>query len=295
LAGERRWESSKPDGLIDPLQRSLDGRHFSLPAPPFIPQNPVFFPRWCSSPQSAGAVCPLRLHFVYRARVARQPEKQMSYISRHFLRTGSLAIAATLCLLGGSAMAWDWSPGNRVPGSGQVGKTPRQVQGFKGISLDLASKVEVIQGETEGLVIETDDNIAPLIETVVEDGQLKIRLAQRFKSLKPTVLKRKVQVRSLERISISGSGDVNAQKLQSPTLEVRIAGSGDLKTGALASKNVRISIAGAGDAVIWASQTLAVSIAGSGDVDYYGDATVTQSVAGSGRIRKLVAAPARNG
>ncbi len=258
----------------------------------------------------------------------------MSYISLQTLRIGSLAIAATLCLLSGSAMAWDWSLGTRVLGSGQVSKTSRPVQGFRSVSLDVPSKVEIIQGETEGMVIETDDNIVPLIETVVEDGQLKIRLAQRFKSLKPTVLKLTVQVRSLERISISGSGDVTAQKLQSPTLEVRIAGSGDvrlaelqtdslsvsisgagdffaagradsvryniagsgdLKTGALASKNVRISIAGAGDAVVWASQTLVVSIAGSGDVEYYGDATVTQSVAGSGRIRKLGAAPARNG
>ena len=260
----------------------------------------------------------------------------MSNISRHVFGVSSLVIASTLCLLSGSAMAWDlsWPFGAGVSGSGHVSRTQRQVSAFKVVSLELPASVEIVQGEAEGLVIEADDNIAPLIETVVENEQLKIRWAQRFKSLKPTVLKLTVNVRALEQISISGSGDVNAAKLQSPTLEVRIAGSGDvrlaalqadsltvsisgagdflaagradtarysiagsgdLKTSALASKNVRISIAGSGDAVVWASQTLNVSIAGSGDVAYYGDATVTRSVAGSGRIRRLGLAPLPGG
>ena len=260
----------------------------------------------------------------------------MSNISRQVLGVSSLVIASTLCLLSGSAMAWDlsWPFGAGVSGSGHVSRTQRQVSAFKGVSLELPASVEIVQGEAEGLVIEADDNIAPLIETVVENEQLKIRWAQRFKSLKPTVLKLTLQVRALEQISISGSGDVNAQKLQSPTLEVRIAGSGDvrlaalqtdslsvsisgaadflaagradtarysiagsgdLKTRALASKNVKISIAGSGDATVWASQTLSVSIAGSGDVAYYGDATVTRSVAGSGRIRRLGLAPLPGG
>ena len=256
----------------------------------------------------------------------------MSSISPPVFRISSLIIAGTLSLLSGSAMAWEWSwPfGASVSGSGHVSKTQRQVSAFKGVSLELPSSVEIVQGETEDLVIEADDNIAPMIETVVEGGQLRIRLAERFKSVKPTVLKLTLHVRALEQISISGSGDVNARKLQSPTLELRIAGSGDvrlaalqtdslsvsisgagdffaagradtarysiagsgdIKTSALASKNVKISIAGSGDAAVWASQTLNVSIAGSGDVAYYGDATVTRSVAGSGRIRKLGSAP----
>ena len=260
----------------------------------------------------------------------------MSYLSRHVLGVSSLVIASTLCLLSGSAMAWDlsWPFGASVSGSGHVSKTQRRVSAFKGVSLELPASVEIVQGETEDLVIEADDNIAPLIESVVENGQLKIRWAERIRTLKPTVLKLTLRARALEQISISGSGDVNAQKLQSPTLEVRIAGSGDvrlaalqtdslsvsssgagdflaagradtarysiagsgdLKTGSLASKNVKISIAGSGDATVWASNALNVSIAGSGDVSYYGDAVLTQSVAGSGRIKKLGSAPAPGG
>lgn len=245
------------------------------------------------------------------------------------------AIAVTgALLLGAPAMAWDWSFGTAVVGSGQVTKTQRQLTGFKGLSLELPSNVEIIQGDTEGVVIETDENIAPLIETVVENGQLKIRSMPRSKSFKPTSLKVTVQARTIERISISGSGDVKAGKLQSPTLEARIsgsgdihigtldadsltvaisgsgdffaggranavrlniAGSGDVKASTLAAKNVTLSIAGAGDAKVWATQTLDVRIAGSGDVDYYGDAAVSQSVAGSGRVRKLGTTPSPGG
>jgi hypothetical protein len=221
-----------------------------------------------------------------------------------------------------------------VVGSGHVTKTQRQLTGFKGLSLELPSNVEIVQGDTEGVVIETDDNIASLIETVVENGQLNIRSIPRSKSFKPTSLKITVNARTIERISIAGSGDVRVGILQSPSLEARIsgsgdihigkldadsltvaisgsgdflaggradtarlsiAGSGDVKAGTLAAKNVTVNIAGAGDAKVWASEKLKVSIAGSGDVDYCGEAAVSQSLAGSGRVRKLGTTPGAGG
>jgi hypothetical protein len=246
----------------------------------------------------------------------------------------AFALTGTLVLLCAPAMAWDWSFGTQVVGSGQVTKTQRQLTGFKGLSLELPSNVEIVQGDSEGVVIETDQNIAPLIETVVENDQLKIRSIPRFKSLKPTSLKITVHARTLDRISISVSGDVRAKKLQSATLEagisgsgeihigtldanflsvdisgsgdffaggradtarLSIAGSGDVKVGTLAAKSVTVNIAGAGNAKVWASEKLNVSIAGSGDVGYYGDAAVSQSVAGSGRVRKLGTIPSPGG
>lgn len=259
----------------------------------------------------------------------------MSRFNMHRLPIGptacALVLVGSLGLFGPApAFAWDWGFGPRVAGSGQVAKTQRQVSGFKGLALEVPSNVEIIQGGSEGVVIETDDNIAPLIETLVERDELKIRLIKRSTSLKPTLLKITVNVRNLEKLSISGSGKVNIDKLQTPSLETHIsgsgdmsiaalatdalaisisgsgdvsasgradsvrasiAGSGDLKLANLAAKAVKISIAGSGGAKVWASQTLDVSVAGSGDVDYYGEAAVTQSVAGSGRIKRLGATP----
>lgn len=243
----------------------------------------------------------------------------------------ALTIVGAFTLLGAPAHAWDWTPGTRVAGSGQISKVQRQVSGFKGIALNLPATVDIVQADSEGVLIETDDNIAPLIETVVENDQLKIRLAQRFMSIRPKSLKITVSARQIESLSISGSGDIKSDKLKSTSLATRISGSGDIrittldvdtlsvsisgngdfsaggradsvrssisgsgdiKISNLAARNVKLSIAGSGNAQVWASEVLTVSIAGSGDVGYYGDASVNQSVAGSGRIRKLGAAPA---
>ncbi len=239
-------------------------------------------------------------------------------------------LAAAAGVVGVSAQAWEMPFGKHVVGSGQVIQVPRSVSSFKGISLDIPARVEIVQGDSETLRMETDDNIAPLIETVVEKDQLKIRLAQRASNIRPTALRIFVQVRSLEALGISGTGTIVTNALRTPrlsvaisgsgdiglrdldtdtltvsiagngdlaaagradTVRISIAGSGDVKASKLASKTMKINISGSGDAQVWATESLAVSIAGSGDVGYFGEAAVSQSVAGSGRIKKLGSAP----
>lgn len=254
----------------------------------------------------------------------------MSKTTPNLNKRRALAIAVVGGIMAISAQAWEVPFGSRVAGSGQMTQVKRQVQGFKGIDLEVPATVEIIQGETEGVQITTDDNIAPLIEAVVEKEQLKIRLIERRGGIKPTSLKITVQARAIESLAIGGTGSFVADKLKATALSTRIAGagdvriraldvdtlslsisgsgdftaggradtirtsiagSGDVKTAQLAAKNVKLDISGSGDAKVWASETLTISIAGSGDVGYYGAASVNQSVAGSGRIKKLGAAP----
>jgi Putative auto-transporter adhesin, head GIN domain len=139
-------------------------------------------------------------------------------------------------------------------------------------------------------------------------------------------------VKSIDRLSSSGSGDIHAASLTVPgdfeisisgssdvkfdtlaarkllvritgsgdvqlsggVLEqnVRISGSGDYRSGRLQSSVATISIGGSGDATLWARDNLAVKIAGSGDVKYYGKPAVTKSIAGSGSVAALGEKPA---
>lgn len=237
---------------------------------------------------------------------------------------GLFAFAATP-----AAFAWGWNIA--LTGSGVMKTESRDVSGFKGLGLAIPAKVELRQGGTESLSIEAEDNVLPLIETVVENNILKIRWKEKFMSLKTKTIKIALNVNTLESLSISGSGDVRVDQLTSSkfttsisgsgdvaiknliadtvkvsisgsgdfsaggkvkSLEASIAGSGDLRTGKLEANNVKISIAGSGDALVWAREALAVSVAGSGDVRYYGDPSVSQSVAGSGSLKRLGAAPA---
>jgi hypothetical protein len=206
------------------------------------------------------------------------------------------------------------------------------VTGFSGISLSLPAKVTIKQGNKEGVIIESDDNFLPLIETVVERGQLRIRPTEKNISFKGRSMKLNITIDAIniESLSVSGSGDIVADELNSPKLrtsiagsgevniksltsdsvKVSIAGSGDLNLGGTANelegsiagsgsikadrlkaKNVVVKVAGAGEATIWATDTMKLSIAGSGDVKYWGEAKVTQSVAGSGSIKRLGTAP----
>ncbi len=245
----------------------------------------------------------------------------------------STAALALLTALPAQCLAWEWSWGGRsVTASGNVKTETRDVTGFSGISLSLPAKVTIKQGNKEGVIIESDDNFLPLIETVVERGQLRIRPTEKNMSFKGRSMKLNITIDAIniESLSVSGSGDIVADELNSPKLrtsiagsgevniksltsdsvKVSIAGSGDLNLGGttnelegsiagsgsikadrLKAKNVVVKVAGAGEATIWATDTMKLSIAGSGDVKYWGEAKVTQSVAGSGSIKRLGTAP----
>ena len=252
-------------------------------------------------------------------------------------RTLSQVLAAAMAICAGiglssPALAWDMNLGlwKSVTGSGTPRTETRDVSGFTGIGLSLNAVVEIRQGGTEGVTIEADDNILPLIETVVENASLKIRPKSRSTSFSTKNMNIVVSVKSLDRINISGGGDIHAEALKAADLKAAIsgsgnmriksleadalsvsisgsgdfeagghvasmrasiAGSGDIKAGKLDAKAVDISIAGSGDATVWARNTLKASIAGSGDVGYFGDAQVQKSIVGSGSVKRLGAAP----
>ena len=211
-------------------------------------------------------------------------------------------------------------------GSGNVTTQPRNVSGFHAVDLLSSGSVIVTQGDTEGLVIEAEDNIIPLVETKVADGTLRIG----FKSgeeIHPTkkVLFR-LAVKNMDNVKISGSGDITAKALKTDHLAVKVQGSGDITVGQLESGAVAVdidgsgnvtlvgkaasqtisiagsgdyegaglktgtaavNIAGSGDCEVAASETLVANVSGSGDVSYYGKPAVTKHVTGSGTVDAL--------
>lgn len=228
------------------------------------------------------------------------------------------------------ALDWGWTRGEQVQGNGNVQRQARELGAFSGVALSLPGKVEVRSGGREGITIETDANLLPLIETVVENGTLKIR-GKDHMTPKTRNLKFVVQAREVERLSVAGSGDIDADAVRGQHIRLDIGGSGDIKVrkaeggeiGAnvsgsgdlqvdegnvrslslsiagsgdadlarVRSDDAKVNIAGSGDAKIWARNDLNVSVAGSGDVEYYGDPRVRKSVAGSGSVQHAGGAP----
>jgi hypothetical protein len=246
------------------------------------------------------------------------------------------ALVLAACLLGAAAplqqaRAWSFDSGEQVQGSGNVTRQARTVGHFTGLSLAVPGNVELRIGNSEGVTVETDDNLQALVETEVDNGTLRIRPARRNLGLRAHTLKIVVQAREIERVGLAGSGSIEADALRAPKLQfdiggsgsidvkrveagtvavsvggsgsmkagggsarqlsVSIAGSGNAELGKVKADNASVNVAGSGEATVWASGALSMTIAGSGDVSYYGDPTLSRSVMGSGEVRRLGAAP----
>lgn len=197
-----------------------------------------------------------------------------------------------------------------VSGSGRPATESREVKGFNAVELAIPGRMEIVQGDREGVTLTADDNLVAQIETVVERDALRIRFRKGVNARTQTPIRVTLLAKTLEAIALAGSGDVAAPSLtardlalrisgsgdvhlggKAESLQVRISGSGDVKAGKFETQRAQVSIAGSGGVTVWARQSLEVSVAGSGDVRYYGDPTVAKKIAGSGSVRRAGAAP----
>jgi hypothetical protein len=249
---------------------------------------------------------------------------------RSLLAACTLAFAATAMTVPALAGDWSWGRSEQVQGNGNIKRQSREVRNFNGLAFSLPGQVEIRTGNSEGLTIETDDNLLPLIDTVVEDGTLKIRNKNRT-NIRTRNLKIVVQTRGLDRLALGGSGSIDADRVQGSRLQFDVGGSGNIRVGKAEGESVSVSlggcgeltvnegaarslsatiggsgtidmtrvrfdkasvtVAGSGDATLWIRDSLSMTVAGSGDVNYYGDPQVSKSVVGSGNARRLGAAP----
>jgi len=213
------------------------------------------------------------------------------------LLTASLVMA---CSLGGAIPI----SSQRVEGSGVAARESRSVSGFTSIEIAGAADAAVSFGDTESVVVETDDNILPLITTEVSGGKLVINTRSNTNFSTELGIKVTVTMKELEaaevsgsgnmtligvpggavQVEISGSGNITAAGV-ADSVEVNLDGSGNILCGELQAKTAVIRLDGSGNVAVYASQSLDAAIGGSGNVQYGGDPTQLQtSVTGSGSI-----------
>ncbi len=181
----------------------------------------------------------------------------------------------------------------RIRGEGSVVKQTRDVGAFTKVSLECNADVEIMQGATSSVAIETYPNIAALYEIFVDNGVLRIKeKKQDYSRWSMSVDKLKIWVTNptFEKISVSGSGNmVSNGKLTASDIEVEVSGSGDMKIANLTATNSKINVTGSGNIVIQAGKTEGIediSVRGSGDANLINFAakTVKAQVVGSGNL-----------
>ena len=196
-----------------------------------------------------------------------------------FLATLSLSLSAVPALA------------ETVTGSGQMLSETRAVSGFTGVQLEGSMRLVVRQSTAESVQLRADDNLLPLIETVVERRGSQPTLVVRWKRW--TTIRDSgdvevtVDVITLNALSTSGSGTIEGASLSTETLRLAVAGSGDIRLNDLSAKTLNAAIAGSGDILVAGrAPELKVSIAGSGDADLAGLVAddVKVSIAGSGDV-----------
>jgi len=198
-----------------------------------------------------------------------------------------------------------------IRGSGHAATEKREASGMHGVSMSIPGHLEVTQGEREGVTVTADDNVLPYLETVVDNGTLRVRTRDNTSVEFRSPLRVVVVARSIEQLALSGAGDIVASAIDVPALELRISGAGKVTLSGraqeldaringsgkvdavrLATNDAEVKVSGSGHLALNARKTLKTHITGAGDVDYYGDPAVEQHITGAGRIRRAGAAPA---
>lgn len=194
------------------------------------------------------------------------------------------------------------APAGTVTGSGVIITEARALSGFHAVELHGFGTVDIVRGEQEGVQVEADDNVVPLVRTEVVGGRLIIGLVSGT-SLRNATLRVSVQATTLDELategsvdatvtglagarfalSVRGSGDIELAGT-SGDLSVDLDGSGDVDAGGLVAERATVRIEGSGDVRVQATSTLAATIDGSGDITYVGTPALSTNISGSGDI-----------
>lgn len=214
--------------------------------------------------------------------------------------------------------------GERIEGNGHIVTENKDVSSTNRIKSYGPFDIELVNGTTPSLTIETDENIMPYITVDNENGWLILK-SREHSNLRPSHnIKIKITVSELNAITLAGSGDITSPdklisnskmdvkligagdinlSVNTPEISSEIEGSGDIslsgetkdafikivgagnyKAEDLKTENTKIEIMGSGDAGVFADSFIKVNISGSGDVSYKGKARIEQHIAGSGSI-----------
>lgn len=209
-----------------------------------------------------------------------------------------------------------------IKGNGKVVKDERNVSGFTMLSVGGAYDVILIQGNTEGVVVEAEENLMEYIKTEVSGGKLKIYNKEPLSPKED--MKVYVTFKDLTKIGISGACDLenegtlsfNELEINSSgasdieltlkldeleldcsgasdieligsakELELELSGASEIEAFEFEVEECNLELSGAGHAEVYVTKELDVSVSGAGSCYYKGNPQVSQSVSGAGSVK----------
>lgn len=165
----------------------------------------------------------------------------------------------------------------------------RAVKNFHAIASAGSFKVNVQMGEEESLTLNGNAEDINRIETVVENGILKIRTKRNFKSWNAVGHEVSINItaKRLDGLMLSGSGSILLDgTLNAPSADIQLSGSGEI-TASVDNQNTSLALSGSGNInVSGKSGAVNIAVSGSGDVKASDLTTDTShiKIAGSGNV-----------
>ena len=192
---------------------------------------------------------------------------------------------------------------HELAGSGKLQKQKREVGSFNAGSAEGAFDIEIVCQESQSIEIEGDDNVLPLITTVVSNNVLHVTNSRGYSVSHPITIR--ISVPDLIALSASGAGNVDVSELKNekfqisangaPTikasgstsvLNIDAKGAATINTHRLRAVQVVVDAKGVSNVEVHAAEQLDATVAGPSHVIYSGDAAVHKTVHGPGSVEK---------
>lgn len=176
-----------------------------------------------------------------------------------------LLLASTAC----SAL-----PANTIIGSGNVIRQTFDVSGFDQIQLETVGTVQIVQGDSDSLIIETDDNILPYLNVKVA-GDTLVLIGKNNTNLEPSrSITYYLTVKNIRAITTNTSGNISAESITADKFNIVLNGSGDVTLDRADVEHLSISSDGSGHVTIseLAVETVSAQILASGNIQLSGKA-----------------------
>lgn len=206
-----------------------------------------------------------------------------------------LGLALTGCSIGGG----------QVRGSGNVTTEQRDVGAFTAIDVASIGEVVVTQGNAERLMVETDDNIQPLVLSEVRGDTLHLSMKPNTSLAIIPRLIFTVTVRNLKQITLSGAGTISVRGFSGDQLtvdhsgvgaltvagtvkeqHVTLSGVGNYDGTTLVSDRATVNLSGVGDVMVNVRERLDATVSGAGSVAYIGTPELHKQISGVGTVRQ---------
>ena len=230
-------------------------------------------------------------------------------------------ISACVIVLANSCYFGDEDFLGCVRGNGDIRTSEFYLPDITGVKLRGIGEVFIRYGDTQEIIVETDDNLMQYLETDVNGGVWDIDFARCVRNV--TRLTIYITVPEIEKLIISGSGSIIGEDAfvgdeletimsgsgniefdftgdvveasvpgsgnidlsgSADLMDVNISGSGDVRAFDLTAQECDVHISGSGDVRVHVEDFLKVRISGSGDVLYKGYPTLDIDITGSGSV-----------